>query len=339
MGRGRGGVPTMCDRIGRTVSQIALLTTLLLVMGCSVGPKYVRPPVQSPPSYKELPQGTASGSDLFRTAQPSDGTPAGSGGRYSTIQNWTNLKRRQRSSNQEIAAAAASFLAARAVVREARSQYFPTVSANPSIVNSRPSPGQFGGLQAGTSSGSALTVKSFTDYSLPFDASWEPDFWGRIRNTVKANIYAAQASAADLENVRLTDQAELAVDYYELRAQDSLKELLDSTVVAYQETLDLTASQYKAGLSNDEAVAQAEAQLKAAQAQDTNLGILRAQYEHAIAVLDWSTGLHIFPGSEGFDSKSPRNPYWDSVRASREASGHCGCGAFCRSGERTNWCS
>jgi len=102
---------------------------------------------------------------------------------------------------------------------------------------------------------------------------------------VKANIYAAQSSAADLENVRLTVQAELAVDYYELRAQDSLKEVLDSTVVAYQETLDLTRSQYKAGLSSDEAVAQAEAQLKAAQAQDTNLGILRAQYEHAIAVL------------------------------------------------------
>ena len=108
---------------------------------------------------------------------------------------------------------------------------------------------------------------------------------GAFGTRVRANIYAAQASAADLENVRLSVQAELAVDYYELRAQDSLKEVLDSTVIAYQETLDLTRSQYKAGLSSDEAVAQAEAQLKAAQAQDTNLGILRAQYEHAIAVL------------------------------------------------------
>ena len=98
-------------------------------------------------------------------------------------------------------------------------------------------------------------------------------------------MFAAQASAADLENVRLSIQAELAVDYYELHAQDSLKRLLDSTVAAYQETLDLTQSHYKAGLDSDEAVAQAEAQLKAAQAQDTNLGILRAQYEHAIAVL------------------------------------------------------
>ena len=100
-----------------------------------------------------------------------------------------------------------------------------------------------------------------------------------------ANLYAAQASAADLENVRLSEQAELAVDYYELRAQDSLKQVLDSTVIAYQETFDLTQSQYRAGLTSDEAVAEAEAQLKAAQAQDTSLGILRAQYEHAIAVL------------------------------------------------------
>ena len=298
----------MCDRIGRTVSQIALLTALLLVMGCSVGPKYVRPPVQSPPSYKELPQGTASGSDLFRTARPSDGTTRGKWWEVFDDPELDGLEAKAEVSNQEIAAAAASFLAARAVVREARSQYFPTVSANPSIVNSRPSPGQFGGLQAGTSSGSALTVKSFTDYSLPFDASWEPDFWGRIRNTVKANIYAAQASAADLENVRLTDQAELAVDYYELRAQDSLKELLDSTVVAYQETLDLTASQYKAGLSNDEAVAQAEAQLRAAQAQDTNLGILRAQYEHAIAVLIGQPASTFSLGASALTANPPAIP-------------------------------
>ena len=283
MGQGRDGMSAMCDKIGRTVLQFALVTILLLVMGCSVGPKYVRPPVQSPPAYKELPQAVASGSDAFRTAQPRDGTTRGKWWEIFNDPQLNELEEKASSSNQEIAAAAANFLAARAMVREARSQYFPTVSASPNIIHSRPNPGQYGGLQTGSSSG--VTVQSFTDYSLPFDASWEPDFWGRIRNTVRANIYAAQASAADLENVRLTDQAELAVDYYELRAQDSLKEVLDSTVVAYQETLDLTTSQYKAGLSNDEAVAQAEAQLKAAQAQDTNLGILRAQYEHAIAVL------------------------------------------------------
>jgi NodT family efflux transporter outer membrane factor (OMF) lipoprotein len=195
------------------------------------------------------------------------------------------LEEKASSSNQQIAAAADNFLAARALVRQARSQYFPTLSTNPSITRQRPSPAQFSGLEASSSSSSGIAVQTYTDYSLPFDASWEPDFWGRVRNSVRASTYAAQASAADLENVRLGVQAELAVDYYELRAQDSMKELFDSTVLAYQETLELTRSQYRAGLSSDEAVAQAEAQLKAAQAQDTNLGILRAQYEHAIAVL------------------------------------------------------
>jgi NodT family efflux transporter outer membrane factor (OMF) lipoprotein len=270
-------------RIDRTVLPVALATILLLIIGCSVGPKYVRPPVQSPPAYKELPQAGVNGSDAFRTAQPRDGTARGKWWEAFNDPQLNELEEKAGSSNQEIAAAAANFLAARALVREARSQYFPTVTANPSIVYSRPNPGQYGGLQTGGSSG--VAVQSFTDYSLPFDASWEPDFWGRIRNTVKANIYAAQASAADLENIRLSDQAELAVDYYELRAQDSLKELFDATVTAYQETLDLTRSQYSAGLGSGEAVAQAEAQLRSAQAQDTNLGILRAQYEHAIAVL------------------------------------------------------
>ena len=275
----------MRDRIIRTILLGGLTTVLLLPVGCSVGPKYVRPPVQSPPSYKELAQTGANGSDAFRIAQPGDGTTRGKWWAVFDDPQLNELEEKASSSNFQIAAAVDNFLAARALVREARTQYFPTVTANLSIVKSRPSPGQFGGLRSGTSLGSGLTVSSFTDYSLPFDASWEPDFWGRIRNSVKANIYAAQASAADLENVRLSVQAELAADYYELRAQDSMKQLLDTTVIAYQETFDLTSSQYKAGIGTDEAVAQSEAQLKAAQAQDTNLGILRAQYEHAIAVL------------------------------------------------------
>jgi NodT family efflux transporter outer membrane factor (OMF) lipoprotein len=102
---------------------------------------------------------------------------------------------------------------------------------------------------------------------------------------VRANSFAAQVSVADLENVRLSAQADLAVDYYELRAQDALKEILDSTVSAYRESVELTRDLYQAGVGNDEAVAQAEAQLKATQAQDANLGVLRAQYEHAIALL------------------------------------------------------
>ena len=285
MKRASDGAFAVCNKIDRTVLEVALVVLFLLPVGCSVGPKYMRPSVQSPSAYKELSPAIVVEPDAFRTAQPKDGIARGKWWEVFNDPQLNELEQKATSSNQEIAAAAANFLAARAMVREARSQYFPTATANPSIVYSRSNPGQYGGLMSGSSSASGLTVSPFTDYSLPFDASWEPDFWGRIRNTVKANIYAAQASAADLENVRLTDQAELAVDYYELRAQDSLKELFDSTIVAYQDALDLTTSQYKAGLTNEEAVAQAEAQLKATQAQDTNLGILRAQYEHAIAVL------------------------------------------------------
>ena len=265
---------------------VALAMALLLMTGCAVGPKYVCPPVQTPTTYKEIPQeAAAKESEPWQTSRPSDRTNRGKWWKVFNDPQLDELEEKASSSNQEIIAAADNFLAARALVREARSQYFPTLTANPSILNSRPSPGQFGGLRAGSSMGVSLSVRSYTNYSLPFDASWEPDFWGRIRNSVRANIYAAQASAADLENVRLSVHAELAADYYELRAQDSLRELLDFTVKAYQDALNLTSAEYRAGLGSDEAVAQAEAQLKAAQAQDTNLGILRAQYEHAIAVL------------------------------------------------------
>jgi len=270
-------------RVALCLVLTASVASALLLAACVVGPKYVRPSVQTPPAFKEA--GTADSTSAWKLAQPSDDANRGRWWEVFNDPDLNGLEEKSSVSNQNIAAAAANFAAARALVREARSQYFPTVTSNPSIVNSRPSPGQFGGVRAGTVSSSALVVKSYTDFSLPFDASWEPDLWGRVRSGVRANVFAAQASAADLENVRLSEQAELAADYCELRAQDALKEVLDSTVAAYQDTLDMTRSLYRAGLATDEAVAQAEAQMLAAQAQDTNLGILRADYEHAIAVL------------------------------------------------------
>jgi NodT family efflux transporter outer membrane factor (OMF) lipoprotein len=271
--------------LGWCLVQIALFVLFYFLTGCSIGPEYARPPVQSAPAYKELPQPVDSASNLWQIAQPNDATSRGKWWKAFNDPQLDELEEKASASNQQIAAAADNFLAARALVRQARSQYFPTLTTNPSVIRERPSVAQFSGLQTGGSSSSGIAVQTFTDYSRPFDASWEPDFWGRIHNSVKVSTYAAQASAADLENVRLGVQAELAVDYYELRAQDSMKELFDATVNAYQQSLELTQSQYNAGLTSDEAVAQAEAQLKAAQAQDTNLGILRAQYEHAIAVL------------------------------------------------------
>ena len=272
-------------RFGRPPVEFLILAVCLLVSGCSVGPKYVLPPVQTAPAYKELPQPGSSASDAWQAAKPGDDANRGKWWTAFNDLELNELEEKASASNQQVIAATDNFLAARALVRQARSQYLPTLTTNPSTVRTLPSPAQFSGLKAGAASSSGFSVRAFNDFSLPFDASWEPDFWGRIRNSVKAGTYAAQASAVDLENVRLGMQAELAADYFELRGQDSLKELLDATVVSYQQSVDLTRSQYKAGLSSDEAVAQAEAQLEAVQAQDTNLGILRAQYEHAIAVL------------------------------------------------------
>ena len=290
----------------RHLTLLVLAACASFPSGCVVGPKYFRPPVEAPAAYKEL-QG-AQGESNWKTAQPNDGAVRGKWWQTFNDAQLNDLEEKVNASNQNIAAAVANFQAARSLVRQARSQYFPTVIANPSIMNSRPSPGQFGGLQTGSASGSGVAVKSYTDYSLPFDASWEPDLWGRVRSSVRANVFAAQASAADLQSVRLSEQAELAVDYYELRAQDSLKQIFDATVIAYQETLNLTQSQYRAGLSSDEAVAEAEAQLKAAQAQDSNLGILRAQYEHAIAVLIGQPASTFSLSPQGLETKPPAIP-------------------------------
>ncbi len=258
--------------ITRCRASIALASVTALMTACTVGPKYSRPSTPVPPAYKEL--GAPNIEGTWKAAQPRDDATHGKWWERFNEPRLNQLEAKVNISNQNIAAAAASVLAARAMIREARSQYFPTLTANPGITNSRLS----------TAFGQTIGA-TFTTYSLPAEASWEPDLWGRVRNTVKANTFTAQASVADLENVRLSAQADLATDYYELRAQDALKLLLDSTVSAFQEALELTRDLYKAGIGNDEAVAQAEAQWKSARAQDTNLGVLRAQYEHAIALL------------------------------------------------------
>ena len=245
---------------------------MLLLSGCAIGPKYVPPAATVPPAYEEL--GAPNVSGAWKAAQPGDQASRGKWWETFNDSELNRLEERLNTSNQNIAAAAAAVQSARAIVRQARAQYFPVVTAAPSITNSRLS----------TVFGQTIG-KTFTTYSMPFDVSWEPDLWGRVRSTVRANAAAAQASVADLENVRLSAQAELAADYYELRGQDALKRLLDSTVSAYQESLELNSAEYTAGLASDEAVAQAETQLKSTQAQDTNLAVLRAEYVHAIATL------------------------------------------------------
>ncbi len=258
----------------------AFLCAALLLQGCDVGPKYKRPAPSAPvpASFKEVTPDDLQKMDGWKVAQPQDSALHGKWWEIFGDTQLNALEEQVNVSNQNVASAFANFMAARALVRQARSQYFPTVSVGASIV------GQHQPSSSSTVT-SAASGSTFTEYTLPFDASWTPDLWGRVRNTVRANVANAQASAADLENTRLTAQAELAVDYFQLRGQDALKQLLDSTVVAYEESLKLTKALYETGIDSDESVAQAETQLEATRAQDTNLGILRAQYEHAIAIL------------------------------------------------------
>ena len=270
-----------------------LAVALCLLAGCMVGPKYHTPSMDAPAAYKELTPADLQQTDGWKVAQPKDDALRGKWWEIFNDPELNALEEKVDVSNQNIAAAAASFFAARALVKEARSQLFPTVTTNPAIIVQRPSAtlskganGGSSGSGSGTGTGSSSSATTtFTDYTLPFDATWQPDLFGRIRNTVRSAAYGAQASAADLENTRLTVQAEVAADYFQLRGQDALKKLLDSTVVAFQESLDLTKALYDTGIDSDEAVAQAETQLEATQAQDDALGIQRAQFEHAIALL------------------------------------------------------
>jgi NodT family efflux transporter outer membrane factor (OMF) lipoprotein len=269
---------------------LAVLSECALAGGCVVGPKYTRPDVPTPPAFKELPPPTDAGGAIWKVAEPADETIRGQWWELFGDPQLNALEQQIDTSNQNVAAAMAGFLSARAVARQGRSHLFPTVTANPTILAAhQPTVTSLVSSTTGTtgSTGGApvLANGTYAEFLLPFSASWEADVWGRLRNAVKVGVAGAQASAADLENVRLMVQAELAVDYYELRAQDALQQLFDATVSAYQDSLDITRVQFRAGIASDEAVAQAETQLEATQAQATNLGIARAQFEHAIALL------------------------------------------------------
>ena len=261
---------------------MSLAVTSCLLAGCNVGPNYHRPPVDTPAAYKELTPAQYKDTDGWKVAQPKDDALRGKWWEIFNDPQLNALEEKVNVSNQNIAAAAASFFAARALVKEARSQLFPTVTTAPAITAQRPS----ATVSTSKAAGAAVTpVGIYADYTLPFDATWQPDLFGRIRNTIKSAAYGAQASAADLANIRLTAQADLAIDYFQLRGQDALKQLLDSTVVAFQQSLDFTKAQYETGLGTEEAVSEAETQLESTQAQDVALGIQRAQFEHAIAML------------------------------------------------------
>lgn len=273
----------MIRRFSGPISLTTIALAAAFLAGCVVGPKYHTPSVQTPAAYKEVTPANMKEVNNWKVAQPGDELIRGKWWEMFNDPELNKLEDQVDASNQSLAASYAAFRASSALVKEARSQFFPTAGVSPSITKQQQSQNLHQSFVTGGGTGSGAST--FTTYNLPFDASWVPDFWGRVRNTVRSNAYAAQASAADFENLRLVIHAEVASDYLQLQTQDSLKQLFDSTVKAYQQSLDLTEALYQTGIDSEEAVAQAQTQLNAAMAEDTNVGIARADFEHAIAVL------------------------------------------------------
>ena len=262
-------------RVGMTSTLAALLVT-----GCRVGPKYQKPPAmaQAPPvSYKESPT-QFPGSDGWKVAQPQDAMLHGKWWEIYNDPELNTLEDKLNIDNQNIQRFFENFMAARALVAQARSQLFPAVSFGPSYQRSQSS------ANVGNSTGP--TVRSQGNVTtLPFDVSWEPDLWGRIRNQVREQQYNAQLSAADLENERLTEQSSLAVFFFQVRGQDALQAVINQTVADDQKALDYTRAQYETGVGTQISVVEAENTFENALAASINVGVARAQYEHAIAVL------------------------------------------------------
>lgn len=249
----------------------------LLSAGCALGPKYKRPAAPVPPAYKEQ-LATETTAESWKAAEPQDAAHRGRWWEVFGDPELSALEDDVDLANQNIAQAEAAFRGARAAVRGARAELFPTVTASPSVTRSHGSANSV----AASSNASAATI---TSYQLPIDLSYEADVWGRIRRDVEGSVASAQASAADLETVRLTMQAELAVDYFQLRGLDAQIHLLEQTVAAYEKALQLTINRHGQGVASGVDVAQAETQLYTTRAQAIDLAVGRAQLEHAIAIL------------------------------------------------------
>jgi len=282
------------------MNRFVSLSALLLTGACAVGPDYVRPDVTTPGAFKETatfntalnqpvpaPETVAAinaaptpeAARALAKAKPQDDAVRGKWWETFGDDDLNKLEEQVASANQTVKAAEASFRQARALVAEARASFFPTVGATGSV--SRGGGSSHINSATGISSGGA----PHNSYAASLDASWVPDFWGKVRRELESSEAGAQASAANLATATLSAQAELAIDYLELRMADEQKRLLEASVAAYAKSLEITQNQYKAGIVVSSDVLQAKTQLESAQAQLIDVGVARAQFEHAIAVL------------------------------------------------------
>jgi NodT family efflux transporter outer membrane factor (OMF) lipoprotein len=256
--------------------------TMLLLTGCMVGPKYQAPAPSAnatapPVTYKESPT-QFQDTDGWKVAQPQDAMLHGKWWEIYGDPELSALEDQLNINNQNIKQFFENFMEARTLIAQARSQLYPTVGVSLSYSASRTSTNL-------SNSPSANPGRVASIGSLPASVSWEPDLWGKVRNAIHEQQYNAQLSAADLENEKLTEQASLAAFFFEIRGQDALQKLLNDTVEADKKALELARARYETGIDDRISVAEAEATLQSVQSQAINLGVARAQFEHAIAVL------------------------------------------------------
>jgi len=261
---------TWVENLPRAAWLGALLAMAVLFSGCAVGPKYHPPVVQAPPAYKEVGD--------WKPAQPNDQNLGGEWWKIFQDPQLDALELQVNVSNQNLKAAEAQFRQARAALRYNRADYFPIVTAGLSgtrtrVSANRPPPNSiFNGITE-------------NDFTLPIDVSYQADVWGRVRKNVESYREQAQASAADLATVNLSMHADLAIDYFQARSLDAQEQLLNSTVQQYEQALELNQNRFDGGIASEVDVEQAKTQLQTTRAAAIDVGVLRAQFEHAVAIL------------------------------------------------------
>ncbi len=257
-------------RMQRLGSIFIIVAGTLLSTGCDLGPKYKTPSVPTPPAYKEI--------GNWKTAQPNDNNLGGNWWEIFQDSQLDALEQQINVSNQNLKAAVAQYQQSRAALRYVRADYYPTVTASPSATRER-----FSNNRPPRSSG--YDGMTFNDYVVPLNLSYQVNAWGSVSHNVESYREQAQASAGDLAVVNLSMHADLAVDYFAARTLDAEEKLLQDTVVQYQQAFQLNDDLYQGGLGSEVEVEQARTILETTRAQMIDVGVARAQYEHAVAVL------------------------------------------------------
>jgi NodT family efflux transporter outer membrane factor (OMF) lipoprotein len=266
--------------------RLAVAVLTVVTGSCSVGPDYNKPSVETPATYKEM--------EGWKTATPQDEQQRGHWWEIYNDPQLNTLEEQVSVSNQNIKIAVANYQQAEALVSQMRASYFPTVSLQASDTREK--------------NAALSTTNTNASHNLNLGASWEPDLWGQLRRQVESSEASAQASAGDLESAKLSAQAALAIDYYQLCMMDSAQKLLNDSVAAYQKSLAITENQYRAGVAAKSDVMQAETQLKSTQAQAIDVGVQRAQTEHAIALLVGKSPSTFSLATMGLSTVAPSIP-------------------------------